>query len=239
MIEFQKLPDDDPNLDHSPLLRAARLTLQYAQDHGSIGLTKTGAFKRVFVHWAAEHFEWPGLSKDELFKLNKVLNEYDFLPLELLHFVLVQMKHGRHYKGEFRITKRGAELLKSPAALFAELIPFFLFELDHASYSRIQERPVGNWDVWLNVLNVEADQGGSANQLYEVLYGPVPEEGTGWREFSTFRNCVLVPLCWAGLLAEVAEPRQRLADRQYFKTPLWRSALQLDTDDALRPTQLH
>lgn len=239
MIEFQKLPDDDPNLDHSPLLRAARLTLRYAQDHGSIGLTKTGAFKRVFVHWASEHFDLPGLSKDELFKLNKVLNEYDFLPLELLHFVLVQMKLGRHYKGKFRITMRGAELLKSPAALFAELIPFFLFELDHASYSRLQERPVGNWDVWLNVLNVEADQGGSANQLYELLYGPVSEQGTGWREFGAFRSCVLVPLCWAGLLAEVAEPGQRLVDRQYFKTPLWRSALQLDTDDALRPAQLH
>ena len=47
------------------------------------------------------------------------------------------MKLGRHYKGEFRITKRGAKLLKSPAALFAELIPFFLFELDHAAYSRL------------------------------------------------------------------------------------------------------
>lgn len=43
-------------------------------------------------------------------------------------------------------------------ALFAELIPFFLFELDHASYSRIQERPVGNWDVWLIVLKVQADR---------------------------------------------------------------------------------
>jgi hypothetical protein len=101
MIQFQKLPDDDPNWDHSHLLREARLTLQYTQDDGSIGLTTTGAFKRVFVHRAAENFDWPGLSKDELFKLNKVLNEYDFLPLELLHFVLVQMKLGRHYKGAF------------------------------------------------------------------------------------------------------------------------------------------
>lgn len=131
------------------------------------------------------------------------------------------------------------ELLESPAALFTEPIPFFLFELDHALYSRTQQHPVGNWDVWLNVLNVEADQGASAAALYEVLYGPMTEEGVGWREFGTFRSCVLIPLCWAGLLAEVAEPRQRLAERQYFKTPLWRSALRLDTDNALRPAQLH
>ena len=128
MIGFHQLPDDSPALSYSPLMRAAQLTLQYAQEHGPIGLTKTGAFKRVFVNWAAEHFEWPGFNRDELFEVNKVLNEYDFPPLELLHFILVQMKLARHYKGEFRVTKRGAELLKSPATLFAErpccILPF-------------------------------------------------------------------------------------------------------------------
>jgi len=62
MSYFRDLSDDCPDLSYSPLLRAARLTLKYAQDHGAIGLTKTGAFKRVFVHWAAEHFDWPGMS---------------------------------------------------------------------------------------------------------------------------------------------------------------------------------
>jgi DNA-binding IclR family transcriptional regulator len=52
MIEFRTLSDDHPDLAYSPLLRGALLTLQYAQEHGSIGLTKTKAFKRVFVHWA-------------------------------------------------------------------------------------------------------------------------------------------------------------------------------------------
>ena len=60
MIEFRQLPDDHPDLAHSPMLRAALLTLQYAHEHGSIGLTETKAFKRVFVHWAVEHFDWPG-----------------------------------------------------------------------------------------------------------------------------------------------------------------------------------
>lgn len=60
MIEFHTLADEHPNLAHSPLLRCALLTLHYAQKHGSIGLTKTKAFKRVFVHWAVENFDWPG-----------------------------------------------------------------------------------------------------------------------------------------------------------------------------------
>jgi hypothetical protein len=41
MIKFRKLPDTHPDLIHSPLLRAATLTLHYALDHGPIGLTKT------------------------------------------------------------------------------------------------------------------------------------------------------------------------------------------------------
>jgi hypothetical protein len=56
MIQFRTLPNNHSDLAHWPLLRAALLTLRYAQEHGAIGLTKTMAFKRVFVHWAVEHF---------------------------------------------------------------------------------------------------------------------------------------------------------------------------------------
>jgi hypothetical protein len=239
MNYFQDLADDHPKLSYSPLLRVAQLTLQYTQDHGPIGLTKSGAFKRAFVKWAAEHFDWPGMSHDELFIMNKVLNEYDFPPLELLHFILVQMKLARHYKGEFRITKRGTALLKSPAALFTAVIPFFLFEIDHAAYSRFKDGPVGNWDVWLNVLNIEVEDGASIKQLYEVLYGVAPDDLSGWRELGAFNHCVLEPLCWAGLLVEVEAEHQRIGESQYFKTPLWSSALKLDTDDMLEHAQRH
>ncbi len=84
MIEFRALPSDHPDLSHSPLLRAALLTLGYAREHGSIGLTKTDAFKRVFVYWAVEHFQWPGKTAAEMFRFNKVVNEFEFPPLEVL-----------------------------------------------------------------------------------------------------------------------------------------------------------
>jgi len=109
MINFRTLPDDHPDLAHSPMLRAAALTMKYAQEHGSIGLTKTKAFKRVFVHWAIENFDWPGSSAEEMFRFSKVINEYEFPPL-VLHHLLISLRLGRHYKGEFRLTKRGAEL---------------------------------------------------------------------------------------------------------------------------------
>jgi hypothetical protein len=83
MIELRTLPDDNPDLQHSPSLRVALLTLNYAREHGPIPLTKSRALQRVFVHWAAEHFVWSEQGIDELLCNQKVLNEQDFLPLEL------------------------------------------------------------------------------------------------------------------------------------------------------------
>ena len=234
MIEFRQLPDDHPDLAHSPMLRAALLTLQYAQDRGSIPLTKTNAFKRVFVHWAVEHFDWPGSSAEEMFRYNKVINEYEFPPLELLHFLLIKLRLGRHIKGEFKITKRGAELAKSPGKLFAELIPFFVLRIDHAAYSRLQEAPFGKWDVWLNVINLEADQGITEKALFGAFYGEGPDRHNArWREMAAFSTCVLKPLEWAGLLVQTTGEVNSESVSYVHKTPLWRSVMNLDLDHIL------
>jgi len=236
MIEFRTRPDDHPDLMRSPLLRGALLTLQYAQEHGSIGLTQTKAFKRVFAHWAVAHFDWPGKSAEEMFRYNKVINEYEFPPLELLHFLLIALRLGRHYKGAFRLTKKGAELARSPGRLFAELIPYFVLRIDHASYARFDDRPFGKWDVWMNVINGEADHGTTEAALYQAFYGePEDWHTAGWRAMGAFSSCVLRPLEWAGLLMETRDNGPGKHDCHIFKTPLWRSALKLDTDEMLRP----
>ncbi|SLN77898.1 hypothetical protein [Roseisalinus antarcticus] len=236
MMVFRTLSDDHSDLAHSPLLRAALLTLHYAQDHGAIGLTQTKAFKRVFVHWAVKHFDWPGSGADGMFRYNKVINEYEFPPLEVLHYLLITLRLGRHFKGEFRLTKRGAELAQSPGRLLAELIPFFILDIDHASYARFAERPDGKWDVWMNVINVEADHGTTDHALFAAFYGDGHDRGNvGWREMAAFSSCVLRPLEWAGLLIETDEERAGKHVHHIFKTPLWRSALNLDIDGMLQP----
>lgn len=78
MIKFRKLPDTHTDVIHSHLSRAATLTLRYVKDHGPIGLTRTTAFKRVFVQWAVESFDCPDRSREDLLRYKKVLNEYDF-----------------------------------------------------------------------------------------------------------------------------------------------------------------
>ena len=234
MIEFRTLHDNHLDLVHSPLLRAALLTLRYAQEQRVIGLTKTKAFKRVFVHWAVKHFEWPGKSAEEMFRYNKVINEYEFPPLEVLHQLLITLRLGRHFKGEFRLTKRRAELADAPARVFSELIPFFVLRIDHSSYARFEEPPFGKWDVWMNVINVEADHGTTERALFTAFYGQDHDwDNAGWREMAAFSSCVLRPLEWAGMLVQTREDRPGKHVHHIFKTPLWRSAMKLDTDDLL------
>ena len=239
MIEFRVLPNDNAVMAHSPLLRAAQLTLQYTQDHGSIPLTPSKAFKRVFVHWAAEHFDWPNMGYDDLFSVNKVLNEYDFPPLELVHFLLIELKLARHYKGQFKITKRGLELLANPSQLLNTLLPFYIFNIDHSAYSRSGEQALGTWDVWFNVLNVEAENTATELELYEVFYGKLSDAPMAWRATSAFYSCVLRPMRWAGLLLEHKDQGSKRSEAVYLKTPLWPAWLQLDTDDIVSPAQLH
>ena len=239
MIEFRVLPNDNAVMAHSPLLRAAQLTLQYTQDHGSIPLTPSKAFKRVFVHWAAEHFDWPNMGYDDLFSVNKVLNEYDFPPLELVHFLLIELKLARHYKGQFKITKRGLELLANPSQLLNTLLPFYIFNIDHSAYSRSGEQALGTWDVWFNVLNVEAENTATELELYEVFYGKLSDAPMAWRATSAFYSCVLRPMRWAGLLLDHKDQGSKRSEAVYLKTPLWPAWLQLDTDDIVELAQRH
>jgi len=125
-----------------------------------------------------------------MFRYNKVINEYEFQPLEVLHYLLITLRLGRHFKGEFRLTKRGADLATAPAQLFAELIPFYLLQIDHASYARFDERPFGKWDVWMNVINVEADHGTTERALFAVFNGAEHDwDNAGWREMAAFSSC--------------------------------------------------
>jgi hypothetical protein len=73
-----------PDLIGRPLLSGPRVSQRHIfnptntvcghipQKHGSIGLTETKAFKRVFVHWAVENFDWPGKSAEEMFRYHEV-----------------------------------------------------------------------------------------------------------------------------------------------------------------------
>ena len=95
------------DLQDAPLCVNAMRVIEYAQENGGIPLTKSGAFNRKFVHWAAVAFNWPGYTAEELYRVNKVLNEDDFLPLMVIHHLFWLAKIGRHYKGKLLLTPKG------------------------------------------------------------------------------------------------------------------------------------
>ena len=229
----------DTALAYSPMIRGMEKTFAYIAENGPIGLTPSGAFKRVFVEWAVEAFDWPGHRPEDLYAVNKVLNEWDFSPLGELHDIMLALKIGRHFKREFRLTTFGKTFVACPGRLFGLLAPFYLFRVDHCRNSRLKDEPLlGTWDIFLNVINVEAEGGMSGERLREVLYGP-PDPGPRYDPTSgNLYVQVLRPLCWLGLLQVVGEGSVSRED-VYTKTPLWRSALQLDTDASLQPIVKH
>lgn len=240
MIELNPVRNDEPALLSAPMIAAAGKVLTYLIDNRAIGLTKGKAFRRKFVHWAAAEFDWPGMRAEELFKVNKVLNEYDFPPLEALHFVLLKLKLIRHYKLECRLTKKGRELAHRPGDLFSLIAPFYLFEIDHAASSRIPKPLLGNWHVVLGVLNIEGTGGVTSGQLREILYGPPASDDTYDLVPSMLWGQVLRPLSWLGLLEEVnKDERQWLSEGTYKSTALWHCAFKFARDQMLPPRTLH
>lgn len=237
MIAFREIEDTNPVLAYSPMVRGHQKSIAWIAKHGGIPLTPSKAFKRIFVHWAAAQFDWPDYTEADLFVVNKVLNEHDFPPLALLHDLMIAMKHGRHYKGQFRLTKTGQALAGQPGKIFAAVVPFYLFRVDHARFSRFDDEPIlGNWDIFLNVLNVETEDGPTGGHLRRVLYGEPDKRSLPNYddEMERLYIQVLRPLCWAGLLHQQrGDGRFRIEDAVFMKTPLWKAALQLETDEII------
>lgn len=225
MFSFQSAPSE-LILPHSPMTRAYMAAADYIAEHGEIGLTKSGAWNRRFIEWAVPKVDFPGWTENELYRVNKVLNEFDVAPLEYLHALMDGLKWGRKYKGTYRITRTGKTLTEAPNTAFLAVIPAFLFRFDHAENLRT-EAPLGNWDIFLNILNHEIGDGMTAQRLSGVLYG---NDSADWNSpASGLYLAVLRPLCWAGLLQ--SEGDRGLSERTFHKTPLWDASLMLDPVD--------
>jgi len=119
------------DLSGSPMTINAMKVLAYIRDNDGIMLTKSGAFYRKFVTWAAEDFQWPEYGPDRLYIVNKVLNEPDFMPLAIMHELLVGARLLRHCKGKAVPTKAGKAMIGNHGALQAELFDAYFLALDH------------------------------------------------------------------------------------------------------------
>ena len=242
MTELFLTPVHDAQLvwRYSPILRGAIRTLNYLVENGPIGLTPTKALKRYFVEWAAEVFEWPGFEPADLYAVNKVLNEQDFPPLVMLHDLLLNTRLARHHKGHLTVTRLGRALLREPTRLWSLLLNELLFHTDHGRYMREPYRFDGDWEMILDIINLEAHLGASEDQICAALININEEEIR--RDYvlsSIIYMYVLRPLTWSGLLSEVASGSGLAREYIYLKTPLWAAALDLPSDALLPAQALH
>ena len=167
----------------------------------------------------------------------------DFPACGIIHTLLLHLKLGRHYKGQFLLTQKGKKLVNASAEIFETITPAYLFEMDHAYGYRPNDPPLGNWSIYLNVLNIELQTEKSGLELRTVFLGQRDESASICDNgFSALYHHVIKPLCWAGLVQEFSFEKHeyiQMDKRLFLKTALWSLALELETDDFNTPVQFH
>lgn len=227
----------EADLAGSTMCVCAMKVLRYAQANCGIALTKGGNFYRRFVEWAADDFQWPGFEPEELYAVNKVLNEPDFPPLFTLHELLLKARLLRHYKGRALLTRSGAAVLGRHAQLQIMLAT-------HLLKSPMGNNPHANALFWNleHILEIITNRLGDWVRIGDFADRSIPVElfpttrGTGQR----FEACLFVaydlvrPMVWLGLIDDGRTTRSLslpVEDRLIRKTQLFDKFVRL-----VRPT---
>ncbi len=81
-------------------MRALERTFAYIAENGPIGLTARREPSSAFsFSGRLRRSSGRAIGRPTFTPLNKVLNEWDFLPLAELHEIMLALKIGRHFKG--------------------------------------------------------------------------------------------------------------------------------------------
>lgn len=227
MIEFHAPATDAPELALSPLHRAAMLTLRHLIDVEPVGLTPNKALKRYFVAWAVQAFAWPGYTCEDLYAVNKVLNESDFPPLGILHDILLAGKLVQHRKGMLHATQLGKAIADHGGSLWISLAQHLLFAAGPDEMLEIE------WVSVLKALDVEAHAGVSDKDFAARLLGR--DEKDSYARSLVYLH-VLRPLVWLGLLHET---HHGVSERLFTKTALWPMTLTIENSPPLLPMTRH
>jgi len=215
------------DLSGSPMCINTMKVLTRANEDDGITLTKSGAFNRKFVTWAAEDFRWPGYEPEELYRLNKVLNEWDFPPLAVMHELLIGARMIRRNKNKALLTKAGKAMLGDHGALQAELFDTYLTDYDFLGHDRF---PIEQDDADLvHFLGVIKDRLDDWVPMTELAGWCLPVDHITKYRFSPVEDAcyyllsrLVRPLTWLGMVerAPNAERCGSVYDLRYRKTPL-------------------
>ena len=206
----------------------ARMMLEHARDNDGIGLTASGALNRRFLAWAVEVFDWPGYAPAEIYAVNKVVDEIDYLPGWYLHEVMKRRKFMRKHKDRLLLSPAGRQALDRPGLLQAGLFP----ETFVVRYLPSLDAPfMGDFDLYFGLLLWQlrrATEGwASAREIFQAAVIPddtIHELAGRYTDapIHGFYLRVLRFLCWFGLLEAAGDEYRFDADAyRYRATPLF------------------
>lgn len=211
----------------SPMCINAMKVLTHIRDNDGIPLTKSGAFYRKFVTWAAEDFCWPEFEAKELYRFNKVLNELDFMPLAIMHELLIAARLIRRYRGKALLSQAGKRIIGDYGALQSELFDTYFTTFDYSAFERFPiEYDQADYVHFLGVVQNRLDDWVPLPELAAwclpldlvARYRYSPVEDASYYLLSR----LVRPLTWLGMMERHpdAERFRPFYDLSFRKTPL-------------------
>lgn len=227
-------PDE---IGKSAVARNALILLHSASVGLGLKLTATGNLSREVVAEMRDLFTWPSFDKAKAFRLHKVVNEPDFLPLFFVRHIVEASRLLRQCKGHLRMTRAGRRMLEDPdrQALQATLFHVTLWGLDLGYLGRGLHKDWPQCDIGIVLwsLSVSANDWQTSHRLTRMCTVPTKgvlesqwDSGTGAMEAKILR-----PLRWFGLLEYRQEdvPGSRFEKARFYrKSPLFDRFLSFD-----------
>ena len=236
----------DDEIAGSAMARNTLILLRQVIERGGLPLTATGNLSRAVVAEMCKLIEWPHYDQAEAFRLNKVINEPDFLPLHIVRLLTQAATLVRAQRGRLVATPLGKSMMSDarrgslPAILFH--IAFWHMDLGYFGRGLLGSWPQADIGVVLWSLSVSAGDWQASEKLTRLctILEPAILSGTWDRTPYAMEARILRPLLWFGLLEYRSEKIEdsKFAERHYYrKAPLFDRLLAFDvkTDFVVGP----
>jgi hypothetical protein len=209
----------------SAVARNSLILLQQAVERRGLPLTSTGNLTRAVVAELQKRIEWPDYDQAEAFRLCKVINEPDFLPLHVVRILTQAATLVRVRGGKLVATPLGKLMLsdEQQGSLLAILfhIAFWRMDLSYFGRGLLGSWPQTDIGIVLWSLSVSAGDWQTSKKLTRLCTVPEPSMLTAtWdRSAVAMEARILRPLLWFGLLDYRSEKivENRFEERHHYR----------------------
>ncbi|MBM3526832.1 MAG: hypothetical protein FJX62_01960 [Alphaproteobacteria bacterium] len=213
------------------MARNTLIVLRQAIERGGLPLTATGNLSRAVVAEMRKLIEWPGYDQADAFRLHKVINEPDFLPLHIVRLLSEAANLAQIRRGKLIATPFGKTMLNEAqqGSLLAILFHLALWRMDLGYFGRglLGTWPQSDAGVVLWSLSVCASDWQTSEKLTRLCTIPEPAmlSGTWDRTPYAMEARILRPLLWFGLLEHRSE---KIAESRFGEHHFYRKAALFD-----------